>query len=466
MEQVIKRDDVYEFCKIWNMFDEGHNSYKHCTQGYCAMAVRYNAFKIFEWIVKNRWGYIAGHWDRVWRVHCILENIVAYDRIDMMKLLIKSGENVVLISYNFASIEMIELILHEYKLGKFHYKHVVRQLDLLEYLQLYLFLAQTPKVVQYILDTGIKLRPEDIKRYIEYGNYPIVAHLLDRHIIDIQNVYNVMFNLYNGSRLFRLLIQLREFGYIHYDDLYDETYQHVLDTSIQKEHSSLKEFMQCYHLGANIGELSSFRYNEPVLKYILTHNSQINSKKLVNYIMVNKIGYTPFITTINGYKTFNPDVLFDYGDKLVPIDNVPIFAICNGDYKVVTGDDVCKCYNDTFYNPESFYFLVYLREFGYITDMDTFDTIYQHVLDQLVYDDKECWYKLGGNQGPSHVASYVRFNMIGRLNSAIDLVGYKRVMEWLWGTNEYNKLVKFLRENGYVTNYELIQFRIKMHLNR
>jgi len=478
MEQVIKRDDVHEFCKLWNMFakqtlvdtnmfdfaeqNRFHRKLdEHSTQGYCAMAVRYNAFKIFKWIVENKWGFIDGHWDRVWRVECILTSIVAYDRIDMMKFLIDSGKNVVNIVYQFKSLEMLNIVLQEMELGKFCFK---KTLTIYDYLKMYLLLAQTPEVVEYLLSIGIKLTNKTVQYYVDHYKCDNIVHLLNHNYITMRDVYECMTNT-SGWRhsddIFHLLLQLREFGYTHCDDVYDEIYQLVLDLCLQTNYSNVKQFVHYYNLGANIGELSRYKNNEAVLKHILTHNSQIQTREAIIYIYKSFIGYTPILTTTNGYKMVNPDVVYFWQNKKPESIGEPIFAVCDGEYKEVTGDDVCKCYNDSFYNPSKFYFLLYLREFGYITNVDTYNETYQHVLDQLTYDAKECWYKLGGNQGPSHVASYVRFNMNDRLAHAVDLVGYKRVMEWLWSTDKYGKLVKFLRENGYVSNYELIQFRSK-----
>lgn len=414
MVQIIKRDDLYEFIKVWEMFDNGVERQRlgHSAQGYCANAVQYNAIKIFKWIVDNRWGYIYGHWDRVWRVECIMTSIVFYDRIDMMKILIESGKDIVGMIYEFKSVEMLNIVLHEMEQGKFLFK---KTMSIYSYLEMYLLLAQTPQVVEYLLSIGIKLRSNIIQRYVDNCKYDNIVYLLDNKLTSVQDVYTCMTTIGGWrceSRIFNLLVQLRESGHVKCDDTYDDTYQYLLDLVLQKNYPNVKEFIHLYELGGNVGELSGYKNNKSVINYMLTH---------------------------------------------------PTYAICDGDYKLVTGDDVCKCFIDyTGYNKDAFYLLVYLREFGFIQDVDLYNQVYQSILDNLAYDFDEKWFALGANQGPTHVASYIRFpSMVDKLTRVVNLVGYQRVMEWLWGMDEYKQLVKFLRENGYVSNWELIQFRCK-----
>ena len=198
METVIKRNDVHEFEKLWKMFDEGHHSDKHVTQGYCAMAVRYNADKIFKWILDNRWGYIPGLWDRVWREDSILSQIVSYDRIDMMNMVIDSGKNVVKIDYEFASCEMLDIIFNEMEQGKYYYKCNQVKMNVYQYLWLYLFLAQTPDVVESLLSLGIKLDDKCIVRYIDYNRFDILAYLVDNNYISSVHLVDCFVKYSNG----------------------------------------------------------------------------------------------------------------------------------------------------------------------------------------------------------------------------------------------------------------------------
>lgn len=234
MKIVIKRDDIHEFEKVWKMFDEGVKSGKHVTQGYCAMAVEYNAVKIFKWILDNRWGYIDGHWDRVWREHSMLFSIVSRDRVDMMKMLINSGKNVVIIDYAFKSCEMLDIIFNEMEQGKYYYKCNQVKMNVYQCLLLYLFLAQTPDVVESLLSRGIKLDDNCIIRYIDYNRFDILAHLVDNNYISSSHIVDCFIKYYNDNgykygNVLNLLIKLREFGYIKCDDVYDEVYQSILD---------------------------------------------------------------------------------------------------------------------------------------------------------------------------------------------------------------------------------------------
>lgn len=427
MEMIIKRDDVYEFQKVWDYGSKCEN-FTHETQYYCNLAVQYNSMCIFKWITKNKWGYIQGYYDRVWMMERILSLITAYDRIDMMQHLVNMGEKIVHVSCTFKSVEMSKLVLSELKKGNFIYKLGSKNsLDELYkmYISTYLYGVSNPTVLKYLIEQGATVDDNLVKKYICYKRVDNLMYLLDNKYTTISFILNHMYNsltwdLYENA--FKLLLHLREFGYIDNVDLYLDTYQYLLNQCISNT-SSISTFEYYKQLGGNFepsrvgGLISLSQFNCNLLQYLVEQN---------------------YITC---------DFIFEY----------------------ILQTNVCS--------EKLFYFILYMREFGYISpNSDLYLQVYQHVLnDILLYTNQvdiiSKVYKLGAQVSKHAIerrAEYMNEENVKICLELLKHINWKYILSVLeLDSRAYKNVAKFLYENGYTSRYDLIKTRVsKMKYNK